>query len=312
MAALAHNSSTIDVADWAYEVAQSKAHAYIKLIVHTLRVLMHGKEPDVEVSDEELGRLTSLSVRTVQRYRNVAEQEGWISPRVGRGRSKVTIYRISVPMQTLCELSDRLNAINKNTTDSPVLEEKKATASLTDSQKATHSPQLSTKNRTVSQTGGPVLKKEIPPTPPKEKNNITTLDWRTREGQMVLADTLLDACNGAAANPASFPGILVLAEPIRWLEGGCDIDLDIVPTIRARAHKLRPGSVKNWSYFTQAIADAKASREAPMPTAAEARPRWQKLMNRDEMIKAGIKPDDMKPHVWERLQADIARAKAAQ
>ena len=76
---------------------------------------------------------------------------------------------------------------------------------------------------------------------------------------------LLDACNGAAANPAASPNIMVLSEPIKWLEGGCDLDLDILPTIRARAHKLRPGSVKNWSYFTQAVADAKASREAPMP-----------------------------------------------
>jgi hypothetical protein len=57
----------------------------------------------------------------------------------------------------------------------------------------------------------------------------------------------------------------VLSEPIKWLESGCDLELDILPTVKARAHKLRPGSIKNWSYFTDAIADAKAAREAPMP-----------------------------------------------
>jgi hypothetical protein len=81
----------------------------------------------------------------------------------------------------------------------------------------------------------------------------------------VLETKLLDACNGAAANPAVAPGILTLTEPLKWLQHGCDLELDILPTIRARSHKLRPGSVKNWSYFTQAVADAKASREAPMP-----------------------------------------------
>jgi hypothetical protein len=81
----------------------------------------------------------------------------------------------------------------------------------------------------------------------------------------VLETKLLDACNGAAANPAVAPGILTLTEPLKWLQHGCDLELDILPTIRARSHKLRPGSVKNWSYFTQAVADAKASRELPMP-----------------------------------------------
>jgi hypothetical protein len=104
--------------------------------------------------------------------------------------------------------------------------------------------------------------KNVPPHP--LKNNITTLDWRERENLNRLEAELLRACNGAAA-PATAPGILIMSEPIRWLESGCDLELDILPVVRARSHKMRPGSLKNWSYFTQAVADAKASRTAPMP-----------------------------------------------
>jgi hypothetical protein len=107
------------------------------------------------------------------------------------------------------------------------------------------------------------LKKEIPPIPPKEKN-ITTRNWRERESQDFLESELLEACNGAASL-AACPGLISMAEPIKWIESGCDLDLDILPTVRARAHKMRPGSVKSWSYFTDAVADAKAAREAPMP-----------------------------------------------
>jgi len=106
-------------------------------------------------------------------------------------------------------------------------------------------------------------KKEIPPIPPKEKN-ITTRNWRERESQDFLESELLEACNGAASL-AACPGLISMAEPIKWIESGCDLDLDILPTVRARAHKMRPGSVKSWSYFTDAVADAKAAREAPMP-----------------------------------------------
>lgn len=96
-----------------------------------------------------------------------------------------------------------------------------------------------------------------------------------------LETRLLDACNGAAANPAVAPNILVLSEPLKWIKAGCDLELDILPTIRARAHRMRPGSVKNWSYFTQAVADAKASREAPMPVgeagqSSSSMPEWQR------------------------------------
>lgn len=109
--------------------------------------------------------------------------------------------------------------------------------------------------------GEPPLKERFPHTPLKEN---TTLHWRERANLDRLEADLLKACNGAASAAAS-PGLLSMAEPIKWLENGCDLDLDILPTVKARAHKLRPGSLKAWSYFTDAIADAKATRLKPMP-----------------------------------------------
>lgn len=87
---------------------------------------------------------------------------------------------------------------------------------------------------------------------------------RSNEGVIRLQNQLLDACNGAA-DPANAPGLLSMGEPIRWIESGCDLELDIVPTIKARAHKAPPRSIRSWSYFTQAVADAKAKRLTPMP-----------------------------------------------
>lgn len=97
------------------------------------------------------------------------------------------------------------------------------------------------------------------------KITITTLDTRSRVDLDILETKLFEAANGAMASPAIAPQVLVLTDPIKWIENGCDLETDILPTVKARAHKMRRGSVKSWSYFTEAVADAKAARTAPMP-----------------------------------------------
>lgn len=105
---------------------------------------------------------------------------------------------------------------------------------------------------------------------------------RSNENVVRLQNQLLDACNGAA-DPANAPGLLSMGEPIRWIESGCDLELDIVPTIKARAHKAPPRSIRSWTYFTQAVADAKAKRMAPMP-AGNVRPAQGGAESLDAMI----------------------------
>lgn len=81
-----------------------------------------------------------------------------------------------------------------------------------------------------------------------------------------MTDRMMDAAGAALANFANCPGLLVTAELQRWLTHGCDFEGDILPAIRAGAAKMPPGSCRSWSYFTQGVANAKATREAPMPT----------------------------------------------
>ncbi len=99
----------------------------------------------------------------------------------------------------------------------------------------------------------------------KEEAVLLGREPKTPQELDSLRDRLLGAANGAMANPASCPGLLILSEPIRWMREGCDLHLDILPTLAARGHNALPRSIKSWSYFTQAVADAKAKRERPMP-----------------------------------------------
>src|SRR5688572_8243880 len=111
-ATIGHNGF-LEPRDWAWEVAQSEAHAYIKLIIHTLELLVKDGEQAACVSDERLAQLTSLSVKTVRKYRRDAMEEGWFSFSIGNGRGMVTEYRISIPARTVMELAAQLDAVAK-------------------------------------------------------------------------------------------------------------------------------------------------------------------------------------------------------
>jgi hypothetical protein len=72
-----------------------------------------------------------------------------------------------------------------------------------------------------------------------------------------LTDKLLEAV-GDKIQPH---GAIVLAPILGLLDGGCDLETDILPTIRARAAKMtRPAG--SWSYFVAAIREAYETRIA--------------------------------------------------
>lgn len=59
------------------------------------------------------------------------------------------------------------------------------------------------------------------------------------------------------------PGLLSISEPINWTVAGCDIDADILPTLRSMAAR---GKVpRSWSYCTNAVFEARDRRLAPAP-----------------------------------------------
>jgi hypothetical protein len=163
------NIPAIAPGDWAYEAAHSRTHAFVKLIVHTLRVLMKDGLSDLDVSDDDLARLTSLSTKTVQRYRQIAEKEGWLEFTIGRGRSKISSYKIAVPMATISEIAMRLDALTSSRTDSPPYAPENRTPSPTTKENWTDSPPFEREKRTDSPPFATDFKKERSPTPPKEK-----------------------------------------------------------------------------------------------------------------------------------------------
>lgn len=104
----------------------------------------------------------------------------------------------------------------------------------------------------------------------KDTNN-TNKYTDTREREVVdfndLSKSLLEACNGALADPCNAQGLLIMSQPLAWIEQGCDLQKDILPTLRAVstvAHR-NGKRIKSWDYFTNAVVEAKARREAPLP-----------------------------------------------
>lgn len=66
------------------------------------------------------------------------------------------------------------------------------------------------------------------------------------------------------------PGLLSY-EPLRWVEGGCDVDLDILPALRSIA--ARGGKpVRSWAYCEQAVIEHRDRRLAPMPEPSNVKP----------------------------------------
>jgi hypothetical protein len=111
-----------------------------------------------------------------------------------------------------------------------------------------------------------------PPSPDGEvtpQETETETENTTRDARASLNDLdgkLRDAAGGALDR--SSVSLEVLSDPLAWIGGGADLDLDIVPTIRARCAKARPGSIRGWAYFTQAIADARDRRLKGLPPAS--------------------------------------------
>lgn len=77
-----------------------------------------------------------------------------------------------------------------------------------------------------------------------------------------LSTACLEAAGKAMADPARSPAVMVMSVPLSWLKSGADLNFDIVPILKARSANRPPGSVNNWQYFTSAVMEAKAKREA--------------------------------------------------
>lgn len=88
-------------------------------------------------------------------------------------------------------------------------------------------------------------------------------DWRGRSNE--LFETLAKHANGSLYPLAL--GLQTVSEPIAWLAGGADLELDVLPVLEAAGHRAKPQSVRSWSYFAPMVAEAKARRERGLPPA---------------------------------------------
>lgn len=72
-------------------------------------------------------------------------------------------------------------------------------------------------------------------------------------------ESLTDRLVEAAGNKIQPHGAIVLAPILGLIDGGCDLETDILPTIRARSAKM-PRPAGSWAYFVQPIREAYEQR----------------------------------------------------
>jgi len=80
-----------------------------------------------------------------------------------------------------------------------------------------------------------------------------------------LYNRLVEAGGKALADPVNAQGLLQLSFPLMWIERGCDLEKDILPTIRAKARSHKGKPIKAWNYFTEAVVEAMVARTSPLP-----------------------------------------------
>lgn len=104
----------------------------------------------------------------------------------------------------------------------------------------------------------PLSDKETPPTPPKEINSppltpqTTPLGAGARDDFYALKSKLLDAVGEGNIQPHA---ALVVGPIVELIAAGVDLDLDVLPTIRARSARFtRPAG--SWGYFIPPIREA--------------------------------------------------------
>jgi hypothetical protein len=81
----------------------------------------------------------------------------------------------------------------------------------------------------------------------------------------ILASALMAACNGALDNPVNCQGLLNMGIPIMWIEEGCDMRRDILPTLTAIGKSAHGRRIRSWKFFSDAIAQARDDRLRGMP-----------------------------------------------
>lgn len=92
-----------------------------------------------------------------------------------------------------------------------------------------------------------------------------------------LIDKLHDA--GGYALNLTKPIFHIAEVPRNWIAAGCDLELDILPTIRAMTANKPPNSIHVWKYFEASVIGARDARKSPLK---EGRPPTNRPMSWDD------------------------------
>lgn len=125
----------------------------------------------------------------------------------------------------------------------------------------------------------------------REEKITTTLPSQTEAARAdaprwkVVADACMEAI-GDAADPLAI-GLVSVAEPLGWIAQGADLDLDILPAIRAlAAAQLQRGQrISSWNYFAGRVSKNRANRDAGLPVAEPDKPTRRKLTRYQGLVE---------------------------
>jgi hypothetical protein len=124
-------------------------------------------------------------------------------------------------------------------------------------------------------------------------NNLTTKPNQTQSNKIpntareyeALAKTLTETCNGALDNPVNCQGLAGLATPIMWLREGCDLELDILPTLHGYGKSAHGKKIRSWDYFTKGVQKARDARLQGLPIEPVSRGAKSRAPNADDTIR---------------------------
>jgi len=75
-----------------------------------------------------------------------------------------------------------------------------------------------------------------------------------------FATELEEAAKPCLDNSVNCQSLANLSVPLSWVASGCSVELDILPTLRAVGRTRVGKRVRSWSYFTQAVHEARDRR----------------------------------------------------
>jgi hypothetical protein len=273
---------------WQWEVWLSDLTPNAKLVAFAVRIFASQTGGDSRPSIDSLVQLTGLSRQTVVTQLKAIQKELLLTAERGKGRASST-YTLVVPQRTIAEIStvidirsglpvrpldDRSSLPDRPQSDSVAvhpLDQNDRSSLISDRSSLPIRPDITkdittTLNRAASVVavgiatamGSMPVAAAQPPEPP-------AITQPVKLSLAEMTDRMMEAAGPALANPAAHAGLLTYGELQRWLAAGCDFEGDILSAIRSRSARAKPGSLKSWSYFADAVADQKAIRERPMP-----------------------------------------------